>query len=219
MTDTAEKKKNKKPFKQTRSLIRLALNDGWTQNEIAEKCRDHQSIVSAWKNGSKQSTEQQLKPLLEIYGHKLRRNTFKLYCNINNETQERQYIKIEGKVVLSADIPHRTENTIIRGIPLPSLRIVVHHQGDDKFRLILQQRSQLRGTHQRLKNSPHDAIWSSTVHEQRTIKDLINYLEEFSTKLIEHHDFDASFLPFNLRQALLNHGFTLDDIVEMPADW
>ncbi|BCK02403.1 hypothetical protein VCSRO113_1570 [Vibrio cholerae] len=75
-----DKSKNskKKPFKWTRELNRLALNDGWTQQEIAEKCRTQQSIVSAWNKGSKQGTEQQLLPLLNIYGNKIRRNSFKV---------------------------------------------------------------------------------------------------------------------------------------------
>lgn len=30
-------KTKKKPFKQTRELIRLAINNGWTQKEIADK--------------------------------------------------------------------------------------------------------------------------------------------------------------------------------------
>lgn len=47
------KNAKKKPFKLTRQLIRLALNDGWTQREIAEKCRVQQSIVSAWSKGAK----------------------------------------------------------------------------------------------------------------------------------------------------------------------
>lgn len=41
-------KKNKKVFKWTRELIQLAINDGWTQTEIAKACRTQQSIVSGW---------------------------------------------------------------------------------------------------------------------------------------------------------------------------
>lgn len=79
--ETKPKGKNakKKPFKQTRQLINLALNDGWTQVEIAEKCRVHQSVVSGWKKGAKEAAESTLMPLLEIYGHKLRRNSFRVY--------------------------------------------------------------------------------------------------------------------------------------------
>lgn len=50
--DNKGKNAKKKPFKWTRELIKLALNDGWTQSEIAEKCRTQQSIVSAWNRGS-----------------------------------------------------------------------------------------------------------------------------------------------------------------------
>ena len=49
-TENAEKqteKIKKKPFKQTRELVRLALNNGWTQIEIAKTCRTQQSETFA----------------------------------------------------------------------------------------------------------------------------------------------------------------------------
>lgn len=101
MEATTSSKKNKRKFKQTKQLVRLALNDGWTQNEIKDACGVQQSIVSGWKSGSKQGTEQQLKPLLEIYGHKLRRNSFRVYWNIDPETNSKHFHKVEGKVILS----------------------------------------------------------------------------------------------------------------------
>ena len=38
-TETQSEKIKKKLFKQTRELVRLALNNGWTQTEIAKTCR------------------------------------------------------------------------------------------------------------------------------------------------------------------------------------
>jgi hypothetical protein len=41
-------KRNKRKFKQTKQLMRLAINNGWSQVRIAEECRTQQSVVSAW---------------------------------------------------------------------------------------------------------------------------------------------------------------------------
>ena len=79
MEKKASKNKSKKEFKQTKELMKIALNNGWTQTKIAEKCRTQQSIVSAWSKGTKKATEAQVKPLLEEFGYLLRRNTFKVY--------------------------------------------------------------------------------------------------------------------------------------------
>ncbi|BFU61046.1 MULTISPECIES: hypothetical protein [Rodentibacter] len=44
--ETNTSKPKKKRFKQTKELVLLALNDGWTQKQIADKCRTQQSVVS-----------------------------------------------------------------------------------------------------------------------------------------------------------------------------
>lgn len=45
MTEAASPKKNKRKFKQTKQLVRLTINDGWSQVEIADACRVQQSIL------------------------------------------------------------------------------------------------------------------------------------------------------------------------------
>ncbi len=88
--------KNKK-FRLTRQLVNLALNDEWTQTDIAKACRVHQSIVSGWKNGASNATESQLMPLLEIYGHKLRRNSFRVYWALDPETSNQLSTKWKAR--------------------------------------------------------------------------------------------------------------------------
>jgi transcriptional regulator with XRE-family HTH domain len=63
MENTSQQNAKNRKFKQTKQLVRLALNDGWTQKSIADKCRTQQSIVSAWARGEKQGTEAQLASL------------------------------------------------------------------------------------------------------------------------------------------------------------
>ncbi|MGB3225945.1 MAG: helix-turn-helix transcriptional regulator [Desulforhopalus sp.] len=124
----------KKYFKFTRDLVRLALNDGWTQDEIATKCRTQQSVVSGWKNGSKPATEQILKPLLDIYGYKLRRKTFRVYWSLDNEINQKTFYRVEGKVILAqAFYDPRRDSRGKQVKKIPVHKLVIHHQGEDFF--------------------------------------------------------------------------------------
>src|SRR5690606_11052484 len=133
------KNAKKKPFRWTKELVRLARNENWTQKEIADRCRTQQSIVSAWSKGTKLGTEDQLRPLLEVFGHKLRRMTFKVYWSFDPETKEKVFYRVEGKIILSLLFcnPRRDKSgKLIR--ELPRHKLVIHHQGRDLFRVILQ---------------------------------------------------------------------------------
>ncbi|MFX3645685.1 hypothetical protein ACJBPR_11055, partial [Streptococcus suis] len=84
--------------------------------------------------GSKQGTEQQLLPLLNIYGNKIRRNSFKVYWSLNTETMEKTFYRVEGKVILSQAFyePRRDQRgKLVKKVP--ELKLVVHHQGADQF--------------------------------------------------------------------------------------
>ncbi|SIP97593.1 helix-turn-helix domain-containing protein [Marinobacterium stanieri] len=220
--DTMEKGKNarKKPFKWTKELVRLALNDGWTQQDIAQKCRTQQSIVSAWKKGTKKASEAQLIELLKIYGHKLRRSSFRVYWNLDSETLAKRFFKVEGRVILSHAFydPRRDKHgKLVKKIP--TLKLVVHHQGDDQFRAVIQKRITLSNTNEEIECSIEDAFWSSTIYKPMTSAVLINFVDQFANKGLPGLPSDACTLPFIIRQALLYHGFLVEDVEEYPAVW
>jgi transcriptional regulator with XRE-family HTH domain len=212
-------KKNKRKFKQTKQLVRLTLNDGWSQVEIADTCRVQQSIVSAWSKGTKQGTEQQLKPLLEQYGNKLRRNSFRVYWCIDSETNKKTFHKVEGKVVLSQKFndARRSGYRLIKKIP--KLKLVIHHQGNNKFRLIFQSRLTFQHSNEEIESMVEDAIWGSTISKQYELAELLNVVDNYAEKSLAKYPSDASTLPFITRQALLNNGFDIDGVVEYPAVW
>ena len=232
-TETQSEKTKKKPFKQTRELVRLALNNGWTQTEIAKTCRTHQSVVSAWSKGEKLGTEQQLKPLLDLFGYKLRRNTFKLYWRKNKETSKIEFIKVEGKVIFSIILE---KGDLDNKKFLPAYKFVIHHQGNQKIYMILKRK--IRYSHDKRLES---ATWRTIINESIEINDLLRFFDNLSSKIIEDFnirnemlrsnklDFWGKFafefpeytqsLPFLFRQALLNHGFPVNDIIEYPASW
>ncbi len=217
--ETKNPKKSKRKFKQTKPLVKLALNNGWTQPEIAETCRTQQSVVSAWSKGTKQGTEQQLKPLLEIFGHKLRRNSFRVYWCIDSETQEKTFHKVEGTVVLNQVFydARRADHRLVKKIP--KQKLVVHHQGENTFRVIFQNRLTFRNSNEELESMVEDAIWNSTISEQYELTELLNIIDKYAESSLVEYPSDSNTLPFIARQALLNHGFAIDGVVEYPAIW
>lgn len=223
MEDQSERSKGKsakkKPFKLTRQLIRLALNDGWAQREIAEKCRVQQSIVSAWSKGAKCATEAQLMPLLEIYGHKLRRHTFRVYWAFDSNTQAKTFFRIEGKVVLAEVVFELKESSGKATQKIPVMKLIIHHQGADSFRSVVQRRLELDLPIKLTLSSAEDAVWSSEVSDQQSSAELIAWLDGYANSLSEKHPHIGLTLPFLLRQALMNHGFPVEGVVDYPAVW
>jgi hypothetical protein len=69
----------KERYRETRELVRIALNDGMTQAEIARLCRTQQSQVSMWANGPRKARTHQLEPLIERYGDRVRQGSQRSY--------------------------------------------------------------------------------------------------------------------------------------------
>jgi len=220
-TEKSGKNAKKKGFKLTRQLIRMATNDGWTQKDIADTCRTHQSIVSAWYKGQKLATEQQVRPLLEIYGHKLRRNSFRVYWNIDPETREKKFYRVEGKVILSEafhDARREPSGKLTKKIPVHKL--VVHHQGDNRFLVIMQSRLHFQHSSQELESTVSDAVWGSEIHpDPLNTEELVKFVDQYAMKTLRDFPSDANTLPFIIRQALLQHGFDVSGVVEYSASW
>ena len=200
--------------------MRLALNDSWTQAQIADSCRTQQSIVSAWKSGAKKGDEEQLKPLLEIYGPKLRRKSFRLYQSINNEAGSIQYTRVEGAVLISHLIIKEAD-TYPRTKPSPWMKITVHTQGNGEFRLITQRRFENQTLRTTVECADEQAIWDSLIGEKITYKELLELVDSISSKLKQEQEqeqvHESITLPFLIRKALLNAGYPVEDVVDLPS--
>lgn len=120
-------------FPNTKELVRIALNDGMTQIEISQLCRTQQPQVSKWKSGSAVATRQQLEPLLELYGEKLRRTSFKVYQTQHHPSQPAQFARVEGKLILR----EKFRSTGKTNSPT-ALRISVHDQKKAGFVLVIE---------------------------------------------------------------------------------
>jgi len=219
MENKPTKNSKKRKFKQTRELIRMALHDGWTQKTIAAKCRTQQSRVSAWNRGEDQATEDLLAPLLDIYGHKLRRNSFRVYWAADPENGP-TYIKVEGKTILSQSFcdPRRHNAQLIKKIP--KKKLVVHDQGKGQFRLVFQNRLTFKDTNEELECSQEDAIWGSSVSDVLSASEVLSIIESYrEDELKKDYVTDYHTLPYLIRKALLNHGHPVEGLVEYPATW
>ena len=194
-------KPTKNKFKQTKQLVRMALNDGWTQADIAKLCRTQQSIVSAWKRGEDFATIQQLTPLLKLYGTKLRRNSSRLYCCINEE-KEYCYYRVEGKIIFSS-ICYSIIGIIHKPKKTANIKFVVHYQGNGVFRFIYQQKREILPLHKNQTKAPtvftfddDDAGWLSKISNPISISELLNHVHEITISLEETHANEAATLSF-----------------------
>lgn len=216
-------KATKRKFKYTKELVKLAINEGWTQKEIADKCRVQQSVVSAWLKGEKQGTEQQLQPLLDIFGHKLRRNAFKVYWSIDAEGQKKFY-KVEGKVIFSQTFFEERQESYSKPIKkIPKYKITVHYQGKDLFCIIPQRRIIFKNFDRQekyLESHNENAIWNSyPPREIESVNTLIKEIEELSNARLKEFPHESFPITYLIREALLNHGFSVHDVQEYPALW
>lgn len=102
----------KKLYKQTRKLLRLAIAEGsYTQKQIAVKAGlsvKSTALVSKWVNGLALATERQMQYFINEYGGQLkRRNTHLFYTQIPNSVKNGfnfDYLKVEGEEVFSHKI-------------------------------------------------------------------------------------------------------------------
>lgn len=208
--------KPKRKFKQTRELVKLALNNGWTQVEIANACRTQQSVVSAWSKGERQGAEQQLQPLLELFGHKLRRNTFKLYQEIKDD--KIYFVKVEGQVIFNLPICDKSSYGTKQKLK-PKYKIVVHHQRNNQyvFIILIKKQSNIQDV------NLESANWYMIVRKILKSDELIGIFNNLKTNNTKHELFCDAYreyldsYPFLIRQALLNHGMEVQDVEILPS--
>lgn len=212
----------------------MALKDGWTQKEIASACRTQQSIVSAWKNGSKVAEEGQLRKLLDAYGAKLRRRTVRIYHALTDNQGARKIhmIKVEGEVIFN--FPYRNMEFCPKcAVLLPGCRcyakisvsrhtrrLIVHAMGKGEFCLVRQIRL-INNEYQRL--FPEANIYDSEVLLAKCdTQALLAFIDALATSAQEEQKLNQTehiMAQVLVRKALLEHGQPLDDVEEHLAVW
>jgi transcriptional regulator with XRE-family HTH domain len=225
-------------YRYTKQLISMAQRDGWTQTDIGDCCRVSQSIVSDWKKGKKQATESQLRPLLEIYGPKLRRRAFKVYHALRadeNDQYRVHVMKVEGEVMLS--FPYRNAEFCLKcHLPieaeaqslcrcgsrrvakyLPTRKLVMHAMGKGEFCVVAQSRL-IRD--EKLMRFPETNIFTSEVVGRYSTESLLPFLDSLCTNGDSADQLsleDGLMLKMLARKAMLEHGYPVEGIEEHRA--
>lgn len=226
-----------KKYRYTKQLINMALRDGWTQTSIAEACRTQQSIVSKWKSGATQAKENQLTKLLEIYGPKLRRQSFKIYHDLIIDAQDKlivQMIKVEGNVLLTFpysnsefcskclniisdenkyhNIRCRCSSSVKK--QMPKKKLIFHIMGKGEFCVVHQER--LLKTAAQMK-FPETNIFRSNVIGQWNVEDLLKFVDDRfiqDTTSKEPDRAEHLMLQMLIRKALLENGYPVEGVEE-----
>lgn len=228
----------KRKYRYTKQLINMALRDGWTQKSIADACRTQQSVVSSWKNGSALAKECQLQKLMEIYGPRLRRRSFKIYQNLFEDDAGSyviKMIKVEGEVILS--FPYRNKEFCakchvlasdgtyscrcgakIRKV-LPTRKLLVHSMGKGEFCLVSQFRILKDECH--IQYPETNIFVSEVVGRYDTIK-LLSYFDDLNTQgrtVEDMNPVENIMLRMLARKVLLEQGYPIEGVEEHAAVW
>lgn len=220
----------KKKYRYTKQLVGMALRDGWTQTEIGHACRVSQSIVSTWKSGAKQATEGQLTKLLEIYGPRLRRKSFRIYHDLIKQPEGGylpKLIKVEGDIIFN--FPFRNKELCTRCQAESSAcsdrlhvkkvvatrRLIVHALGAGNF-CCLRQKRMLNDEYQM--RFPETNVFSTQVVGHHTSDELLTYCDSGAWGEDqgddEHHEVEKIMLSMLARKALLEQGYPVEGVDE-----
>lgn len=226
----------RKKFKLTKQLIKIALDNGHTQIGIQKMCRlSSQSQVSDWKNGVKLAYEDQVKPLLDLYGHLLRKVTSQLY-QVGKSEQEMKleeengiespfpikFVLVEGKVILREKFinPQRDYQGRIKRKDARAI-LSIHEQGDNKFRCVIQRLITFTPN----KNNPahHEvsANFLADITEPLDINEVIQFVRNYRDESLENEEYLINFftLDYLLLNSLVMNGYQVKEVEVLPATW
>ncbi len=226
----------RKKFKLTKQLIKIALDNGHTQIGIQKMCRlSSQSQVSDWKNGVKLAYEDQIKPLLDLYGHQLRKVTSQLYqvrkseeeiqLEEENGTEEPfpiKFVLVEGKVILREKFinPQRDYQGRIKRKDAQAI-LSIHEQGDNKFRCVIQRLITFTSNKNHPAHHEVSANFLADITEPLDINEVIQFVRNYRDESLENEEYLINFftLDYLLLNSLVMNGYQVKEVEVLPATW
>jgi DNA-binding XRE family transcriptional regulator len=224
------KTQDNKKCRDTKRLIRIAIENGMTNQEIAAKAglsKKSVAQVSRWRNGEALAFERQMRFFIKEFGDQLRRKSEHLLC-VEKEGKH-HFIKITGELVLkhTARVPVRIERK--------QVHVAIHRflifQKSTHFYVVSQARKGFEPEfsigHRQLGNMAHcdneDANWISNgipkLLHQDEIMDIIDSIaiELAEGRFIPNHNFKylGQELRYCLRRYLMKEGYTLSDVIDI----
>ena len=226
----------RKKFKLTKQLIKIALDNGHTQIDIQKMCRlSSQSQVSDWKKGGKLAYEDQVKPLLDLYGYQLRKVTSQLYQVGKSEQEIKleeengiespfpiKFVLVEGKVILREKFinPQRDYQGRIKRKDAQAI-LSIHEQGDNKFRCVIQKLITFKPNHNHPAHHEVSANFLSEITEPLDVNDLIKFVRNYRDESLENEEYLINFfsLDYLLLNSLVMNGYQVKEVEVLPATW
>jgi len=220
-----------KKCRDTKRLIKLAIENGMTNQEIAAKAglsKKSVAQVSRWRNGEALAFERQMRFFIKEFGDQLRRKSEHLLC-VEKEGKH-QFIKLTGELVLkhTARVPVSIERK--------QVHVAIHRflifQKSTHFYVVSQTRKGFEPGYtigQHLGKMAHcdneDANWlSSGISKLLNQDEIIDITDSIAIELAEgrlipNHNFEflGQELRYCLRRYLMKEGYALSDVIDISG--
>lgn len=227
-----EDKQSKQKYRYTKQLVRIALEQGYTAEDILEKAgasRKSLSMFSKWRNGKTLATVRQLQYFINEYEHLLKRKMEHLFYDIADG--KLNFCKLNGETILKHVIRHPPAQVGKRVVSVALLRIILLKEGN-KYHLVHQVRAGLtkdgnfspaRNLNELIHSSNEDANWSSYKYQtELSAEEALESADDFIHQLISGENVakttlknEGIALSFIIRQALLKQGHQCKYIVDL----
>ena len=219
--------KKEKKCKDTKRLVRLAVECGMTNKEIAKKAGLSPSSiaqVSRWRNGESLATERQMGFFIKEFGDLLRRKSEHLLTIMKDGTQ--RFVKLTGDLVVK-HVVREYIHVNRKQLNIAILRFLIFRK-DDCYYLVFQVRKGFdpkRAIDIRLlsHSDNEDANWiSQGIPKLLTLNDMIECVDSLAEdlakrRIIEQKEyiFSGQELQFSIRRYLLREGIPVPDIFDI----
>lgn len=226
------KTQDNKKCRDTKRLIKIAIENGMTNQEIAIKAglsKNSVAQVSRWRNGEALATERQMRFFIKEFGDQLRRKSEHL-LSVEIDGKH-HFIKITGELILkhTARAPVNTER---KQVHVATHRVLIF-QKNTHFYVVLQTRKGLGSRcyidEELLNKIAHcdneDANWiSDRIPKLYSQDQTINLIDSLAIMLAERRfvancdfEFLGQELRYCLRRYLMKEGYTLPDVIDISS--
>ena len=231
-TMTEQKENTKKTYRYTKQLIKLAIENGYTNQEIAVKSglsSKSIAVVSRWRNGKALATERQMIFFIKEFEHLLKRKMEHLFYSQTENPYEFIYHKIEGEILLTHTLNYRNS----RSKPIEKVgvcKFVILNLGS-VFHLLEQKKVGLDDDgsnvdkllkNKKISNNEQANWYLVKTHKNLSPQELVDTIDSIvntfchsENKLARNIRNDALYLKYIIRQLLLKNGYAINDIVDL----
>ena len=179
--------------------------------------------------------EDQIKPLLDLYGHQLRKVTSQLYqvrkseeeiqLEEENGTEEPfpiKFVLVEGKVILREKFinPQRDYQGRIKRKDAQAI-LSIHEQGDNKFRCVIQRLITFTSNKNHPAHHEVSANFLADITEPLDINEVIQFVRNYRDESLENEEYLINFftLDYLLLNSLVMNGYQVKEVEVLPATW